>query len=124
MYPHCTRLARPDAIPPTHLALLHTAAALSILYSRRTFEFFNLFGQFIHLCLELFIFLLECIDIDILWSTNITLNVIDGIGGPFWFFVQAHQYFGEGINDTRLFQIFTKLFLFIVGVIIGLQVVL
>lgn len=84
----------------------------------QTLKFFHLFRQLIHLCLELFILSFQGFDIDILGSPHISLDVVNGMQRPFWFFVQAHQYLGECINDSRLFQIFAKFVLFNIIVII------
>ena len=47
------------------------------------------------------------------WCAHVSLNIIDGVGGPLWFLVETNEYFSERIDNPTLFEVLAKLFLFI-----------
>ena len=61
---------------------------------------------------ELFVFSLQTFDVDVLGCPHVSFYVFNRIAGPFGLFVQAHQDFGQGLQDARLFQIFSEFLLF------------
>jgi hypothetical protein len=67
--------------------------------------------ELLDLLLELFVLVLEPFDVDGGGRAQVALDVIERVARPVRLLVQAHQHLDEGIQNARLFEVATELFL-------------
>jgi hypothetical protein len=67
--------------------------------------------ELLDLFLELFVLVLESLDVDGGRGTQVALDVVEGIGRPVRLLVQADQNLYEGVQYTSLLQVPAELLL-------------
>uniref|UniRef100_A0A7S3J8N8 Uncharacterized protein n=1 Tax=Euplotes harpa TaxID=151035 RepID=A0A7S3J8N8_9SPIT len=73
-------------------------------------ELFNLSLEVPDLVLELVVFGLELLDVGVGGRAEAALDEVDGVGGFFGFFVEAHQHSRQLVDHAGPFEVLSELF--------------
>ena len=71
---------------------------------------FNFIAKFCVLFLQARQFCFQSFYVHTSGGTQVPLNIVNSVGRSFGFFVQTNQYFGQRIDDTTLFKVFSEFF--------------